>query len=173
MHPVPHASFPPNAPSQGSGTIFHTHSSANKNAKADEQINKEASQMERFQAYQQPVQDEDKWYAAEESPSTGTQFCIAESNSTEEATEELQDDIEEVWSLQQQQDELMEMMKQVSEERDACREELEVLRDHCTALEDERSQLLSRVGTIILLHCQLRFTYNGTKMTNKIFDILT
>lgn len=166
---MPHASFPPNAPSQGGGMIFHTHSSPNKeeskkegmenekNAKVDEQINKEASQMERFRARQEPVQDEDKWYAAEESPSTETQFCIAESNSTEEAAEGLQDDIEEVWSLQQQQDELMEMMKQVSEERDACREELEVLRDHCAALEDERSQLLSRVGTIILLHCHITF----------------
>ncbi|XP_026788143.1 MORC family CW-type zinc finger protein 3b isoform X2 [Pangasianodon hypophthalmus] len=155
VHPMPYASFPPNAPPQGSITFIHTHSSLapnkeeskwegmeyEKNADADKQLdNKEGSKT-----YQEPVQEEDEWHAGEESPTAETQYYIAESHSMEEVGEELHDDNEEVWSLQQQQDELMEMMKQTAEERDACREELELLRDHCTAVEDERSQLLSKL----------------------------
>lgn len=48
--------------------------------------------------------------------------------------------------VQQWQDELMELMNETAEERDACRQELEVLREHSAALEDERNQLISRVG---------------------------
>lgn len=172
VHPIPYASFPPHALPQGGGTFIHTHSSLapnkeeskwegmenEKNVNAYEQINKESSKTEIFELYQEPVQEEDEWYAGEESPTTETQYCIAESYSVEEVREVLHDDNEEVWSPQQQQDELMEMMEQMAEERDACREELEQLRDHCTALENERSQLLSKVGTIILLHFQLSST---------------
>ncbi|KTG45718.1 hypothetical protein cypCar_00008694 [Cyprinus carpio] len=46
---------------------------------------------------------------------------------------------------QQWQDELMELMHETAEERDACRQELEVLREHSAALEDERNQLISRL----------------------------
>ncbi|MCI4393743.1 hypothetical protein PGIGA_G00161010 [Pangasianodon gigas] len=155
VHPMPYASLPPNAPPQGGITFIHTHSSLapnkeeskwegmeyEKNANADKQLNNKESSK----TYQEPVREEDEWHAGEESPTTETQYYIAESHSMEEVGEELHDDNEEVWSLQQQQDELMEMMKQTAEERDACREELELLRDHCTALEDERSQLLSKL----------------------------
>ncbi|MCJ8747959.1 hypothetical protein PDJAM_G00159440 [Pangasius djambal] len=155
VHPMPYASFPPNAPPQGGIMFIHTHSSLapnkeeskwegveyEKNAKADKQLNNKESSK----TYQEPVQEEHEWHAGEESPSTETRYCAAESHSMEEVGEELHDDNEEVWSLQQQQDELIEMMKQTAEERDACREELELLRDHCTALEDERSQLLSKL----------------------------
>lgn len=170
---MPYASF-----LQGGGTFIQTHSSLSpnkeeskwegmeneENANADNQINnKESSEMERFEPYQEPVQEEDEWNAGEQSPNTETQYCTAESPCMEEVAEELHDDNEEVWSLRQQQDELMEMMKQTAEERDACREELEVLRDHCDAMENERSQLLSKVGTIILLLCPLGCTEYGTK----------
>lgn len=130
-----------------------------KNTEASKQINtEESSKTERFEPYQELVHEEDEWYLGEQSPSPETQHCTAESHSVEDVAEELHDDDEEMWSLQQQQDELMEMMKQAADERDACREELEVLRDHCNALEDERSQLLIKVGTIILLYRQLSFT---------------
>ncbi|XP_060754800.1 MORC family CW-type zinc finger protein 3b isoform X2 [Neoarius graeffei] len=158
VHPMPYASFPPNALLQGGGTFIDTHSSLapnkeeskwegmenEKNVNPYEQINnKESSKTEIVEPYQEPVWDEDEWYAGEESPTTETQYCIAESYSKEEVRKVSHDD-HEVWSLQQQQDELMEMMEQMAEERDTCREELEQLRDHCTALENERSQLLSK-----------------------------
>lgn len=166
MHPISYASFPPNALPQGGGTFIHTHSILTPNKEeskwegmeneknADEQINnKDRIQTEGFQPYQEPFQEEDQCYAGEKSPTTDTQYCIADPHSMEEVGEELHDDNEGVWSQQQQQDELMEMMKQMAEERDACREELVVRQDHCTALEDERSQLLSKVGTNLILHC--------------------
>ncbi|XP_052459923.1 MORC family CW-type zinc finger protein 3b isoform X1 [Carassius gibelio] len=46
---------------------------------------------------------------------------------------------------QQWQDELMELMHETAEERDACRQELEVLQEHSAALEDERNQLICRL----------------------------
>ncbi|XP_016346643.1 MORC family CW-type zinc finger protein 3-like isoform X4 [Sinocyclocheilus anshuiensis] len=58
------------------------------------------------------------------------------------------DDEEEECNLaeaQQWQDELMELMHKTAEERDACRQELEVLREHSAALEDERNRLISRL----------------------------
>ncbi|KAF4075187.1 hypothetical protein AMELA_G00231580 [Ameiurus melas] len=147
VHPMHYTSFP------GGDTFIHTHSSLapnkeeskwegmEKEKNSDKQVNnEESSKMERFLPYQEPVQEEDEWYAEEESSATESQCCIADLSSME-----LHDDTEEVWSMQQQQDELMELMKQTAEERDACREELELLRDHCTALEDERSQLLSKL----------------------------
>lgn len=47
--------------------------------------------------------------------------------------------------VQQWQEEIMELMHETAEERDVCRRELEVLREHSAALVDERSQLISRV----------------------------
>ncbi|KAK3511192.1 hypothetical protein QTP70_032230, partial [Hemibagrus guttatus] len=160
VHPTPCASFPPDPLPQGGGVFVQTHSSfvPNKeeskweytenenNANADIQINnKESSKTVRFKPYQEPVQEEDEYYATEESPSTETQYCTAESHSMEEEGEELHDENVEEWSLQQQQDKLMDMMEQTAEERDVCRKELELLRDHCTALEDERRQLLTKL----------------------------
>ncbi len=48
--------------------------------------------------------------------------------------------------VQQWQDELMELMSETAAERDACRQELEALGEHSAALEDDRNQLISRVG---------------------------
>lgn len=107
---------------------------------------------------QEPFQKEDEWYTSEESPSTETQYCTAESHTIEEEEEELCDNNEDKWSLQQQQDELVEMMEQTEEDREVCMNELEMLRNHCTALEDERSQLLNKVGTVTLSHRQLGST---------------
>ncbi|KAF7689536.1 hypothetical protein HF521_012889 [Silurus meridionalis] len=157
VHPLPHASFSANASPQDGGAFIHTHSSlapnkeesnwyGMKNEKStDKQIDHiESSKMEIINQSQEPVQ-EDEWCAREDSPTIETQYSLAASHCTEEVGEESHDDGEEVWSLQQQQDELIEMMKQTAEERDTYREELELLRDHSTALEDERSQLLSKL----------------------------
>ncbi|XP_073698670.1 MORC family CW-type zinc finger protein 3b [Garra rufa] len=62
-----------------------------------------------------------------------------------------EEEVEEKCSLtevQQWQDELMELMHETAEERDACRQELEVLREHIAALEDERSQFISRLESV-------------------------
>lgn len=170
---MPCASFSPDALAQVGGVFIQTHSSfaPNKeesewestenenNTNADIQINnKESTTTVRFKPYQEPVQEEDEWYATEESPSTENQYCTVESYSMEEEGEDLHDDNEEEWRLQQQQDKLMDMMEQTAEERDVCRKELELLRDHCTALEDERRQLLSKVETITPSHLQLGST---------------
>ncbi|XP_043092394.1 MORC family CW-type zinc finger protein 3b isoform X2 [Puntigrus tetrazona] len=53
-----------------------------------------------------------------------------------------------VAEVQRWQDELMELMNETAEERDACRRELEVLREHSAALEDERNQLVSRLESV-------------------------
>ncbi|RXN32140.1 carbonyl reductase [NADPH] 1-like protein [Labeo rohita] len=63
----------------------------------------------------------------------------------EEGEEEEECNLAEV---QQWQDELMELMHETAEERDACRQELEVLREHSAALEDERIQLISRLESV-------------------------
>lgn len=119
--------------------------------------------MEIFAPYQEPDEEEYEWSAGEESPTTGTQYGVAESQCMENVAEDLHDDNEDVWSRQQHPDELMEMMKQTAEERDAYRDELEVLRDNCIALEEERSQLLSKVGATLPLHSSLRSTLYGRK----------
>lgn len=164
---MPYASFSPNASPEISHTFIHTDSSLAPNKKenklegvgnetnvnANKLIhNKENSKIEIFKLYQVPVQEKDEFNTEEESTSTEKQYFIAESNSVEQVGEELHEDNEEVWNLQQQQDELLEMMKQTAEERDACREELELLRDHCAALEDERSQLHCKVVKKSLCH---------------------
>ncbi|XP_060716967.1 MORC family CW-type zinc finger protein 3b isoform X1 [Tachysurus vachellii] len=157
VNPMPCASLPNNVLPKGGGIFIPTHSSfaANKgegkwdemenenNANTD---NKESFKTARCNLYQEPFQEEDEWYASEESPSTETQYCTAESHSMEEEEEELCDNNEDEWSLQQQQqDELVEMMEQTVEDKEVCRNELELLRNHCTVLEDERSQLLSKL----------------------------
>lgn len=126
-----------------------------------------------FEPYQEPVQEDYEWSAGEESPTTETQYCTTESQCMEEVSEELeQDDNEDVWSLQQHQDELMEMMNQTAEERDAYREELEALRDHCKNLEDERSQLLNKVGTTIPLHYTHHITLHQYGKNKTCDDLL-
>ncbi|XP_058235919.1 MORC family CW-type zinc finger protein 3b isoform X2 [Hemibagrus wyckioides] len=189
VHPTPCASFPPDALPQVGGVFIQTHSSfaPNKeeseweetenenNTNADIQMNnKESSKTVRFKPYQEPVQEEDEWYATEESPSTENQYCTVESHSMEEEGEELHDDNEEQWRLQQQQDKLMDMMEQTAEERDVCRKELELLRDHCTALEDERRQLLSKLekmekekASLSSLCDQLKCKVEGLKTENE------
>ncbi|XP_047658678.1 MORC family CW-type zinc finger protein 3b isoform X2 [Tachysurus fulvidraco] len=108
--------------------------------------NKESFKTARCNPYQEPFQKEDdEWYASEESTSTETQYCTAESHTMEEEEEELCDNNQDEWSLPQQQDELVEMMEQTAEDKEVCTNELELLRNHCTALEDERSQLLSKL----------------------------
>ncbi|XP_017554501.1 MORC family CW-type zinc finger protein 3b isoform X2 [Pygocentrus nattereri] len=156
----------PNVPPHGAGTSVHANfspvikkeetelkkvKSRERNVHSDEQMSKMESQIiESFEAYQEPVEvDEEEWHGTETSTTTETSYHstpegIAESDCKQDWEAEAHNAEEELWSLKHQQDELMEMMREAVEERDACREELEVLRDHCSALEDERSQLLSR-----------------------------
>lgn len=47
--------------------------------------------------------------------------------------------------LQEEEEELMELMQTAVGERNACWAELEVLREHSAALEDEKNQLINRV----------------------------
>ncbi|KAL6481615.1 hypothetical protein MHYP_G00096950 [Metynnis hypsauchen] len=156
----------PNAPPQGAGTSVHAKfspvikkeenelkkvKSIERNTNSDEQMRKMESQIiESFEAYQEPVEeDEEEWHDTEKSITTETSYHstpegIAESDCKQDWEAEAHNAEEELWGLKHEQDELMEMMREAVEERDACREELEVLRDHCSALEDERSQLLNR-----------------------------
>uniref|UniRef100_A0AAR2J377 CW-type domain-containing protein n=1 Tax=Pygocentrus nattereri TaxID=42514 RepID=A0AAR2J377_PYGNA len=184
----------PNVPPHGAGTSVHANfspvikkeetelkkvKSRERNVHSDEQMSKMESQIiESFEAYQEPVEvDEEEWHGTETSTTTETSYHstpegIAESDCKQDWEAEAHNAEEELWSLKHQQDELMEMMREAVEERDACREELEVLRDHCSALEDERSQLLSRVRVKstpnkLPLHVQLMIRSEGPTFTTR------
>lgn len=106
------------------------------NLNPEEQIsNVESPITERFELFQEPVEtSEEEWHETEESATTETGNHLT----PEKVNEEL-------WVLQRQQDELMELMKEVVEERDACKEKLEKLRERCAKLQKGRSQLVNRV----------------------------
>ncbi|KAI4897370.1 hypothetical protein NFI96_017359, partial [Prochilodus magdalenae] len=119
---------------------------------SDEQKNNVESQIiERFEPYQEPFEeDEEEWHDTSESTFTETGYHatpedIVESDCKQAVEAEVCNPQDELWSLQQQQNKLVEMMREAAEERDACRKQLEVLQDHCATLEDEKSQLLSRL----------------------------
>lgn len=132
-------------------------------AQSDTLVNKaESEMMEGFESHQGPAAAEE---TCEKDVSSGTGRGYG--SSAEEKIEltlknekkglvhheghvddEEEEEEEEEWNLtevQQWQDELMELMNETAEERDLCRQELEVLREHGAALEDERSKLISRV----------------------------
>ncbi|KAI7811040.1 putative MORC family CW-type zinc finger protein 3-like [Triplophysa rosa] len=98
--------------------------------------------MEGFESHQRPAAPEEM-READASFGTGEEYCsdaeeIIASPLTNEKRGVLHD--EEEWAK----DELVELMQRAVEERDACREELEVLREHSAALEDEKNQLINR-----------------------------
>ncbi|GAA6110139.1 MORC family CW-type zinc finger protein 3b isoform X1, partial [Tachysurus ichikawai] len=131
VHPMPCASLPPNVLPRGGGIFIHTHSSfaaKNEEGKWDEMENESNANTDNKESFK-----------------TARCKSLFKRRMSEEEEEELCDNNEDKWSLQQQQDELVEMMEQTEEDREVCMNELEMLRNHCTALEDERSQLLNKL----------------------------
>ncbi|XP_067260407.1 MORC family CW-type zinc finger protein 3b [Chanodichthys erythropterus] len=134
-------------------------------SESDTLVNKAESEMtEGFESHQGPAAAEE---TCERDASSGTGRGY--SPAVEEITElplknekkgvehheghvdDEEEEEEEEWNLievQQWQDELMELMHETAEERDLCRQELEVLREHSAALEDERNKLISRLERV-------------------------
>ncbi|XP_016415599.1 MORC family CW-type zinc finger protein 3-like [Sinocyclocheilus rhinocerous] len=115
--------------------------------------------MERIESHQGPTTAAEETCERDASSGTGREYSSAAEQIIELPLknekkwvvhhEGHDDDEEEECNLaeaQQWQDELMELMHETAEERDTCRQELEVLREHSAALEDERNRLISRVG---------------------------
>lgn len=131
-------------------------------SESDTLVNKaESEMMEGFESHQGPAAAEETC-ERDASSGTGRGYSPAVEEITElplknekEGVEhheghvdDEEEEEEEEWNLievQQWQDELMELMHETAEERDLCRQELEVLREHSAALEDERNKLISRV----------------------------
>ncbi|XP_007251410.3 MORC family CW-type zinc finger protein 3b [Astyanax mexicanus] len=112
------------------------------NLNSDKQMNNEENQItERFEPYQEPVEEDEEGQEREELTSTD----LPQSDSKQES-ENACDTEEELW--RQEKDRLMDMLREAVEERDMCKEELEVIRGQCAALEDGRSQLLSRLDKV-------------------------
>ncbi|XP_055060587.2 MORC family CW-type zinc finger protein 3b isoform X1 [Misgurnus anguillicaudatus] len=118
----------------------------------------ESGVMKGFESHQGPAATEemcegDASFRTGEEYSSAVEEIIASPLKNEKRGvlhDEMEDEDEE-WSLaeaQRWQDEPMELMQKAVEERDACREELEVLREHGAALEAERKQLISRLEMV-------------------------
>lgn len=102
--------------------------------------------MEGFELHQQPaaleeMREADASFGTEEEYSSAAEEIIA-SPLTNEKRGVLQE--EEEWA----EDELVELMQRAVEERDACQEKLDVLREHSAALEDEKNQLIDRLEKV-------------------------
>ncbi|XP_065151483.1 MORC family CW-type zinc finger protein 3b isoform X3 [Paramisgurnus dabryanus] len=117
----------------------------------------ENGMMKGFESHQGPAATEemcegDASFRTGEEYSSAVEEIIASPLKNEKRGvlhDEMEEDEE--WSMaeaQRWQDEPMELMQKAVEERDACREELEVLREHGAALEAERTQLISRLEMV-------------------------
>ncbi|XP_051751646.1 MORC family CW-type zinc finger protein 3b [Ctenopharyngodon idella] len=167
---TPSSLVPPLTAPQELSSQTHYWPALNKERKiltqSDTLVNKaESEMMEGFESHQGPAAAEE---TCERDASSGTGRGY--SSAVEEIIElplksekkgvvhheghvddEEEEEEEEEWNLievQQWQDELMQLMHETAEERDLCQQELEVLREHSAALEDERNKLISRLERV-------------------------
>uniref|UniRef100_A0A3B1IQL2 Uncharacterized protein n=1 Tax=Astyanax mexicanus TaxID=7994 RepID=A0A3B1IQL2_ASTMX len=100
------------------------------NLNSDKQMNNEENQItERFEPYQEPVEEDEEGQEREELTSTD----LPQSDSKQES-ENACDTEEELW--RQEKDRLMDMLREAVEERDMCKEELEL-----DKVEEEKTRL--------------------------------
>ncbi|KAK1802827.1 hypothetical protein P4O66_021362, partial [Electrophorus voltai] len=167
---TPRSPFHPSAQPQGGSSFIHAEEklaayrdetkwgeASKVRENSDKPAGRVASQlMVRSEPYQEPVPEEDEERDGDAWSETMCRWAledVVEPNFKQEDgdrahEEELEERQEETWTPHQQQEELLERIREALEERDACREDVEALRGKCTALEDERRKLLSTLEKV-------------------------
>ncbi|XP_076838789.1 MORC family CW-type zinc finger protein 3b isoform X2 [Brachyhypopomus gauderio] len=158
---TPCTSVPPTALPQGASTFTHTEAMLTANTRetkwevesdgrenSDEPVSSVPSGMA---VRSEPVLEEEEEQGADTWHEMWAPEEVGGSDFKQEdvdgpCEEELE---EETWTPKQpQEEELLERMREAMEDRDSCREEVEVLRGNCATLQDERSELLSTLRRV-------------------------